>query len=164
MPKKVIVNSTPLIALSSIGKLHLLRDIYGTITIPNSVFEEISVKDDSICRETLLLNSDWIRVENIQNEMAKSMFQSNLHAGEVEVMILAKETDADLVIIDDLNAKKHAKYLKLNVTGTLGVILKAKQLGLVSNVKPLLYALKSNHIYISDKLILMCLKQAGELD
>lgn len=70
--------------------------------------------------------------------MAKSMFKTQLHDGEVEVMILAKEKNADLVIIDDANAKKHAKYLKLSVTGTLGVLIRAKRQGYISELKPII--------------------------
>lgn len=55
------------------------------------------------------------------------MYQAKLHAGEVEVMILAQEEPpANLVILDDNAAKKTAKYLGLKVTGTLGVLIKAK--------------------------------------
>jgi len=53
-------------------------------------------------------------------------------------MILAQEQGADLVIIDDNAAKKTAKYLGLPVTGTLGVLVKAKHLGIVEEVRPLL--------------------------
>jgi predicted nucleic acid-binding protein len=94
--------------------------------------------------------------------MAKSMYKTQLHEGEVEVMILAQEVNADLVIIDDANAKKHAKYLKLPVTGTLGVLIKAKQSGYVDKIKPMLQMMIENGIYISQDLIKLCLKQVGE--
>ena len=68
--------------------------------------------------------------------MAKTMYKTQLHDGEVEVMILAKEIAADVVIIDDANAKKHAKYLELPVTGTLGALIKAKKEGYVDELKP----------------------------
>jgi predicted nucleic acid-binding protein len=85
-----------------------------------------------------------------------------LHEGEVEVMILAQEINADVVVIDDANAKKYAKYLGLPVTGTLGVLIKAKRAGYLKEIKPLLQQLVENNIYISDKIIDLCLKQAGE--
>jgi predicted nucleic acid-binding protein len=94
--------------------------------------------------------------------MAKSMYKTQLHEGEVEVMILAQEVNADLVIIDDSNAKKHAKYLKLPVTGTLGVLIKAKQNGYVDKLKPMLQMMIENGIYISQDLVKLCLKQVGE--
>lgn len=122
--RKVIVNTTPLIALSHVGQLTLLQKLYGEIIIPRAVYQELSAKEDSICKKQVDSSLDWIRVENIENQMAKAMYKTQLHEGEVEVMILAKEKSADVVIVDDANAKKHAKYLGLPVTGTLGVLIK----------------------------------------
>lgn len=51
---------------------------------------------------------DWIQIGSIQNQMAKTMYKTQLHDGEIEVMILSLEIGADVVIIDDANAKKHA--------------------------------------------------------
>ena len=113
--RNVIVNTTPLIALCHVGQLDILKKLYGGIMIPQAVYGELSEKKESICKKQVDDALDWIRVEKIENEMAKSMFKTQLHDGEVEVMILAKEKNADIVIIDDANAKKHAKYLKLPV-------------------------------------------------
>ncbi len=160
---KVIVNTTPLIALSHVGQLNLLKELYGEIIIPQAVYEEVSVKVDSVCKKEVDSSLDWIRVEKISNQMAKDMYKTQLHEGEVEVMILAKEVAADVVIIDDANAKKYAKYLKLPVTGTLGVLLRSKQRGYVDKLEPVLLQMVEKGIYISQSLIELCLKQAGEL-
>ena len=64
------------------------------------------------------------------------MHKTQLHDGEVEVMVLSKEVEADVVIIDDSNAKKHAKYLQLPVTGTLVVLIKARKESYVGELKP----------------------------
>lgn len=101
-------------------------------------------------------------MENIKNQMAKALYKTQLHDGEVEVMILSKEIAADVVIIDDANAKKHAKYLGLPVTGTLGVLIRAKQNGYVNELKPLLCKMLENGIYISKSLMELCLQQTGE--
>lgn len=159
---RVVVNTTPLIALSHVGQLDVLRKLYGEIIIPEAVHRELSVKTESVCKRAVDSSRSWIRVDKIKNQMAKSMYKTQLHDGEVEVMILAKEIMADVVIIDDANAKKHAKYLGLPVTGTLGVLLKAKQNGYVGELNPLLHQMVQNGIYISQNLIEMCLKQAGE--
>jgi len=144
---KVIVNSTPIIALCYIGKLSLLKGLYGEILIPEAVFHEINSKQDSIAKAELNKSLDWIRVCKIKNEMTKLFFKSQLHDGEVEVMILGKEESADLLIIDDKNAKKHAKYLGFNVTGTLGVLLKAKREGRIDAIKPLIHKMIAENIY-----------------
>lgn len=160
--RKVVVNTTPLIALSHVGQLDILKKLYGEIMIPEAVYRELSVKTESICKKAVDGSLEWIRVENINNQMAKAMYKTQLHDGEVEVMILSKEMAADVVIIDDANAKKHAKYLGLPVTGTLGVLIKAKQDGYINELRPILHQMVENGIYISQSLIELCLRQVGE--
>ncbi len=160
--RKVVVNTTPLIALSHVGQLEVLKDLYGEIIIPDAVYKELAVKEESISKKAVDNALDWIHIGHIQNHMAKSMYKTQLHDGEVEVMILSKEIEADIVIIDDGNAKKHAKYLGLPVTGTLGILIKAKQEGYITELKPILYQMVKNGIYISNSLVDLCLKQVGE--
>ncbi len=160
--RKVIVNSTPLIALCHVNRLDVLKELYGEVTIPQAVYDEISVKENSVCKKTVDEALEWIHVQKIQNIMAKAMFKSQLHDGEVEVMILAKEQDADIVIIDDQNAKKYAKYLGLPVTGTLGILIRAKQEGYIAELKPILDVMVQNGIYIKTGLIEHCLELVGE--
>ena len=160
--RKVVVNTTPLIALSHVGHLDILKKLYGEIIIPEAVYNELSVKAESICKKAVESSLDWIRVVKIQNQMAKTMYKTQLHDGEVEVMILAKEVVADVVIIDDANAKKHAKYLGLPVTGTVGVLIKAKQEGYINELRSILQRMVESGIYLSQSLIELCLKQAGE--
>ena len=107
---------------------------------------------------------EWIRIDSIKNQMAKAMYKTQLHDGEVEVMILSKEIAADVVIIDDANAKKHAKYLGLPVTGTLGMLIKAKKENCVNELKPILHQMIEKGIYVSQNLVELCLEQAGEID
>ena len=160
--RRVIVNSTPLIALCHVNKLSVLKQLYGEITIPKAVYDEISVKSDSVCKKEVDESLEWIHIQNIKNDMAKAMFKSQLHEGEVEVMILAMEQQADVVIIDDQNAKKYAKYLNLPVTGTLGIFIKAKKNGFITELKPILDIMVKNGIYIKPSLIELCLKQVNE--
>ena len=161
MPR-VIVNSTPLIVLSNIGQLELLKKLYSEIYIPQAVFDEVTKKEDSACQE-LKNHTDWIHVCCIKNSAEKRMYQAKLHAGEVEVMILAQEEPkADLVILDDNAAKKTAKFLGLKVTGTLGIILKAKKHGFVGNVSDLLAKLIDNGFYVSQEVQNLVKAEAGE--
>ena len=151
---RVIVNSTPLIALCNAGLLNVLKAVYGQITIPQAVFDEVTAKPDSACLQ-IKDNLDWIHVEK--------MYKAKLHAGEVDVMILAQnDPKADLVIIDDNAAKKTAKYLGLKVTGTIGVLLKAKRMGVIISVKDAVDQIRNNGFYISERVIKMAIEQAGE--
>ena len=90
------------------------------------------------------------------------MYKARLHDGEVEVMILAGELGASLLIIDDNTAKKTAKYLGFKVTGTLGVLLRAKREGIIPEVRPLIAEIRGNGFYVSDAVERMVLEQAGE--
>lgn len=106
--RRVIVNSTPLIALCNAGLLGVFKDIYGQITIPHAVYAEVTAKPDSACMQ-IKDNLDWIQVEAIADTADRKMYKAKLHAGEVDVMILAQsEPKADLVVIDDNAAKKTA--------------------------------------------------------
>ncbi len=159
--RKVIVNSTPLIVLCGIGRLDILKELYEEIMIPFAVFREVTVKDDSAC--ALIRSAEaWICVEQIKDYSEKKMYKAKLHDGGVEVMILAQEQKADLIILDDNAAKKTAKYLGLTVTGTLGVLIKAKRQGIIEEVRPILSEMRRNGFYISGAVERMVLDQANE--
>ena len=160
--REVVVNSSPLIALSGLHRLDVLQGLYGEIYIPAAVYEEISAKQESVCKQSVDASKSWIHVCPIANQLAKRFFKSKLHDGEVEAMILAQERKAELLIMDDALAKKHAEYLGIHVTGTLGVLIKARRIGLVDALRPLIWQMQKNHIYISDALVEKCLQAAGE--
>ncbi len=159
--RRVIVNSTPLIILCKIGKLDILKKLYKEIIIPQAVFAEVTAKEDSVCRQ--VAGKEWIHVKCIEDQSEKKMYRAKLHDGEVEVMVLAQEGKrADLVIIDDNAAKKTAKYLGLTVTGTIGVLLRAKKQGILETLAPVIGEMKQKGFYISNDLEEMILEQAGE--
>jgi len=162
MPDKAIVDSTPIISLSIINQLTLLSKLYEQILIPQAVYDEVCMKGQSQTGAKELKKADFINVKSIKNDDARELFSASLHKGEVEVMILAKEIEADIIIIDDYQARKHAKYLGLNLTGTLGVLLKAKENNYIESIKPLMDDLIKNDIYIDDTLYNKILKLAGE--
>lgn len=160
--RKVVVNSTPIISLSIINELDLLSKLYKEIYVPQAVYDEVSVTGKSKTGAKLLKKAKFINVVPVKNDTACKFFSTSLHKGEVEVMILAKEIEADLVIIDDYQARKHAKYLGLNLTGTLGVLLRAKEEGVIKEIRPLLDELINNDIYIDNGLYEKVLQMAGE--
>ena len=159
--RKVVVNSTPLIALCKVGKLELLKLCYQEIIIPQAVYSEICAKNDAVEKQ-IRNNLSWIHIVSVQSDSDKKMYKAKLHAGEVEVMILAQEIDADLVIIDDGPARKTAEYLGLKLTGTIGTLIMAKQNGDLNAVMPVIDAIKENGFHIDGKLESMVRKLAGE--
>lgn len=161
--RRVVINSTPLIILGNLNLLNVLHRLYGEVSVPQAVIREITAKNDSACAK--VQNCPWLKVESVKKLENRRMFQAKLHDGEVEVMMLAMENPrADLVIIDDNAAKKTAKFLGLTVTGTLGVLLKAKSNGIIGEVKPIMDEMNRLSFYVSEGVRNMVLTQAGELD
>ena len=149
--RKVIVNSTPLIALCKINQLDILKELYGEIYIPKAVFAEVSCKNDAV--KSTVLSCDWVHIDIVTATNDYSMYKAKLHAGEIEVMLLAQEHPADhLVIIDDNAARKTAEFLGLHLTGTMGVLIKAKQRGIISTVMPIVMDMEQHGIYFSSAL------------
>ena len=159
--RKVIVNSTPLIALAKSGRLDLLRRLYGHIVIPEAVYREVTEKNDVVSQDVSQA-LEWIQIVRVDPNVDRRMYRAKLHEGEVEVMLLAQETGADLVIIDDDAARKTAEYLELPLTDTLGVLIKAKECGFLEAVMPVVSAMEQHDIYFSAQLKQIVRKLSGE--
>jgi predicted nucleic acid-binding protein len=159
--RKVISNTTPILSLIKIGKLDILKELYGQIMIPEAVFNEMEVGKDWLFYKDLS-KIDWIRIEPIQ-QITSKLYLFDLDAGEAEVIILAQEQKADLVIMDEIMGRRYAKQLGLKLTGTLGILLRAKEKGLIEAIAPLISDLIKNGVWISSELIKVVLEKAGEL-
>lgn len=158
--RKIISNTTPILSLLKINQLKLLKELYGSVIIPSAVYHEIETGHDWIYY-TDLSQINWIEIREVQNQQSLDYF-FDLDRGEAEVLILAKEVNADLVILDENLGRRYAKQLKLNLTGTIGVLLRAKQKNLIPSVKDLLYELKNKGVWLSSSLIEQVAKLAGE--
>lgn len=122
--RNVISNTSCLIALSNIGKLDLLHDVYGSILITNEVALEFG--------EPL---PEWINVTAVKDKIKTRLIANTLDIGESSTIALALEHEDVLVILDDGKARRFAKGLGLVFTGTLGVVVKAKNLGFNIDLK-----------------------------
>ena len=95
---KIIVNTTPIISLAAIGRLDIFKILFGKIIIAEAVYAEIKAKQGYGYHE---VESDFIEVQAIQGQLYKGFLLTELDAGEAETIILAKEMNADFVIIDE---------------------------------------------------------------
>ncbi len=148
--RKVITNTTPILSLLKIDKLSLLKELYGEVVIPFAVFQEIEAGRHKPYYQNVNQVS-WIKIEQVKNSDSRSFFV-DLDNGEAEVLILAKELNADLVIMDEIMGRRYARQLGMEITGTLGVLLKAKEKGLIHSVRELLTELKKKGTWINPKL------------
>ncbi len=104
---------------------------------------------------------DWIKIEQIKNIDSLAFFV-DLDKGEAEVLILAKEQKADLVILDEIMGRRYAKRLELNLTGTLGVLLKAKEKGIIDSIREILTELTEKGTWLNPKLIKKVINLSNE--
>lgn len=156
----VVLNNTPLVALWLLNRLELLRDLFGNVVIPTAVRTEFFAVN-SADREEALLAAPWITVTALQSAR-QALVYTGLDEGEAAVLALAIEQNARLVVIDERRARRYAKRLKLPLTGSLGLLLLAKERGLVAEIAPLLERLTAAGLYLSPSLIELVQKMADE--
>ena len=125
----VVSNATPLIALSRINRLELLKQYFAEIIIPEAVYREVVVAGGDLYGAKEVKNLDWVRVQKVKNNLAVKALETIVDKGEAEAITLAAEINANLLIIDDADGRKTALGLGLKITGTVGVLLMAAKEG-----------------------------------
>lgn len=136
MPE-VIADTSPLQYLFQLGILQLLPDFYGEVSVPAGVVQEVR---SGLARGVALPDLDslpWLRICEARN-VAVLPLAASLGVGEREVLVLAAERVNSLVILDDALARRFAVRLRLRLTGTLGLLLKANKAGRIESVRPYL--------------------------
>ena len=174
----VIADAGPLIALARIERLDLLPGLFGQVTITTQIANELlgggSFPDSPLL--TAALFQPWLATIDLKDLLANDLVERcsewmNLYQidlGEASAMVLAKlrqtQGSAPLLVIDDHRGRSAAQHAGLAVIGTTGLLLLAKKLNLVSEVRPLLQALRNSGYFLSARLIEAALRQAQELD
>jgi len=154
----LIADSSALVALSVVDKLDVLEQLFGEVYVPRAVYEELSKENKA--ESYKLKNYCKNKVLDIQS---KTNFNISLGQGESEAIVLYREQNADFLLCDDKKAKKFAQNFGLNVIGSLGILLKAKEAGVISEISPLVELLKNSRIFIDNRTFELVLKMAGEL-
>lgn len=150
-PKTIVSDTICFIILTNIGELDLLEKVYGEVLTTPEVVAEFEEKLPV-----------WIKVKSPTDKYRQRIIELQIDKGEASAISLAIETADSLLILDDEKARKFAVKLGLEVTGTLGVIVKAKLRGIIPSVKPLLDKIERTNFYVSPELYLKILKEANE--
>lgn len=159
----VVSDTTPLIGLASIGRLELLLEIFGEVYIPQAVYDETVAhgREEGIAKHAVA-SADWIRVVEVRDRLAVEVLLDEMDLGEVETIILAKEMNADWVLMDERKGRRKLDQLNVPKIGTIGVLLKARQLELIPELKPEIEKLQPTGFSISPSVVSEILKLAGE--
>jgi predicted nucleic acid-binding protein len=145
----VIADSGPILSLALVDKLSVLDQLFDDIRISKAVWEEIS-NDDTKPYHDRIVRYFKDKVETIKGYNNLTFI---MDYGESESVILYKELNANFLLIDDKKARNIAENFNINCVGTLGILIKSKELGLVDNLKPIFKSFLNNKRYYSTELL-----------
>jgi predicted nucleic acid-binding protein len=161
--QKVVSNASPLIHLAKIGQLNLLHEFFGEIAIPRAVYEECITEGEEREEITTIKNADWLHSHNVADKNLVTVLQSELDHGESEAIALALETSADLILLDDAEAREKARLYHLKITGTLGILLRAKKEAKLQSFSDIIKQLLETGFWIDGALKRRLLVEVGEV-
>lgn len=142
MPKVVISDTSTLILFHKIDELNLLQKVYGELITTPEIAEEYGEK-----------LPDWVKIQTVSDKKYQTFLETQVDYGEASAIALAMEYDDVLLLLDDLKARKLATRLKFKITGSLGVIHKAKQMSIIEKVRPLIEKLLLSDFRVADTII-----------
>lgn len=145
-----IPDTSCLIHLNRIGRHDLLDGLYDEIRIPPAVRTEFGGLPDGMS------------LDSPERSFLLPRLRSTLDAGESEVIVLTLETEGAEAVLDDRAARREARNFGVKVVDTVGIVLRAKRSGLISQAAPVLEALSDHGFWMSNQLIEHALRRAGE--
>jgi predicted nucleic acid-binding protein len=153
MPDIVISNTSCFIVLIKISELGLLHNMYGEIITSPEVAAEYS--------QTL---PEWVKIKSPSDRFSQQILELQLDKGEASVIALAIETPNSTIILDDYKARLIAEKLGLKITGTLGIIIKAKLRGIIPSIKPYLEKIRNTDFRLNPEIVSQAFREAEELE
>jgi len=161
--KCVISNSSPLMNLAIIGQLDLVKTLFGRVLVPQEVWHELTVAGKGKPGSTLIRQAEWIERVELEHHTLYPLLRKDLDDGEAAAIALAVEKQADLILLDETDARNVAELYRIPKTGVIGILTRAKQHHLIQEVKPLVDALKTQaNFWIQPRLYDAILKKEGE--
>jgi len=133
---RVVSNSSALINLARIGKLTLLRELFGVLIVPDAVWQEVVVEGAGQPGADEIGSADWIQRQPVMNVQLVQALQQDLDGGEAEAIALALEIGAEMLLMDEKLGRETARHLGLRYIGLIGTLVMAKRKGLIGAVKP----------------------------
>lgn len=161
MIERRVVDSSPLIFLARAGILDLLRIEDAQVAIPRAVAAELEQRGSNDRTVAAIRQAAWLNV--VEDPRIPPSIQSwGLGAGESAVLAWALQTPPTEAVLDDLLARRCATVHGIPVRGTLGLILRAKQRGVIPAARPVLENLRHTGMYLSQEVLDEALRLVGE--
>lgn len=157
----VICDASPIIALAAVGRLDLVRELYGEAIIPRAVHEEITLGPGGA---ELIAGAPWLFMRDARDRSVVGELEGEVDRGEAEAIALAIELAADLIIIDDRRGRIAAARRGIPLTGVVGILLEARTRGLIGPVGPVLDELQTRAGFrLGESVRRQALEAAGEI-
>jgi uncharacterized protein len=152
----VVSDTSPLTALITVAEERILPALFGEVIVPEEVFHELQRGHEVL--------PSFLVVRAVQNRRLAESLTRELDRGEAEAIALAGELNADLLLMDEKAGRKLARREGIKVIGLMGVLLMAKQRGLITSVRVLIDALRSTAGFrVADTVVQAVLREADEL-
>jgi|AP95_1055475.scaffolds.fasta_scaffold93131_3 predicted nucleic acid-binding protein len=162
MPElSVVADTSPLLYLHLTGHLSILHELYGTVIVPVAVERELEVGHRQGFDVPSITGIHWIDIQQASSTQLRPAVV-DLGPGETEVIALGLELPDSLLIIDDNLARQISEMLGLKRTGTLGVLIRAKNSGLIQSLAPIIASLKEKGMWLSEEVAAAAMRLAGE--
>jgi predicted nucleic acid-binding protein len=161
---KVVANASVLIGLSAIGQLSLLHERFPEgILVSKAVWKEVVEGGGKRPGAKEVAGADWITVREVKTKEIVQLLQAELDEGEAETIALGQEVKADMILLDEREARQAAKRLGLRVLGTVGILIWARRAGKISRLREALDALQTKAKFrLSPTLYERALREVGE--
>lgn len=144
----LIADTGAIISLILVKEFTILEKLFPNYVIPEAVWEELT-KHNAIKN-----HSDELHILSKKIKSVKNYFPlSGIDKGETEAIILYKELNADFLLIDDKRARQTAESIEINCIGTLAILYKAKEKGLISELRPIFHKFKEIKRFYSKKYL-----------
>ena len=127
----VVADSSPLIAMGRIGQLEILHAVLGQLLVPEAVWQEVVEAASHKPGSSEIAAVSWIERRTVNDSALVNLLKHDLGPGEAEAIVLARETGADFVLMDERLGRSAARNLGLKVVGLIGVLIEARKRGLL---------------------------------
>jgi predicted nucleic acid-binding protein len=162
----VVTNASPLIYLALVKRFSLLNQIFTEVYLPDAVYREVVVQGSTQpgAKETQTgIEEGWIKRVVVQDRIAVENLLDELHIGEAETIVLAREMGIHRVLLDDRSARNKARLVGLQMTGTIGILLLAKKSGILKGFQSELDVLINSNFRLSSDIYNRLVKPDADL-
>jgi predicted nucleic acid-binding protein len=161
----VVSDASPILGLSAIGLLELLKAQFDSVFIPQAVLEELKVETNFRGTSAIqnALKNGWLQPRDVQNKPLAQAFALELDKGESEAIALAMDLGIQMIVMDESMGRERARAMGLQTIGVLGILLNAKKRGQIKSVRTTMESLRQEvRFFISETLFEQIIQASGE--